>query len=169
MWTEAACEHCGKTYAGYRSRIKRFCSYACYHASLRKLETRSCSRCGADVTRAPSAFKGKSNVVFCDRACRGRYYARLAKRPRFRSSIGDHHREVYGDACSLCGWSRCVEYCHIIPAKDGGTIHPDNIVVLCPNHHTLFDRGLLSEDETQQLAERVAVASSSEYARILVG
>jgi len=34
-----------------------------------------------------------------------------------------------------------VEACHIEPKKSKGKDKPDNILVLCPNHHKLFDYG----------------------------
>ncbi len=34
-----------------------------------------------------------------------------------------------------------IEAAHIIPLKDGGTDAPENIVILCPNHHKMLDEG----------------------------
>ena len=34
-----------------------------------------------------------------------------------------------------------VEAAHITPKSDGGNETPDNIMILCPNHHAVFDRG----------------------------
>lgn len=34
-----------------------------------------------------------------------------------------------------------VEAAHIKPKKDGGNETPDNIIILCPNHHVEFDMG----------------------------
>lgn len=50
-------------------------------------------------------------------------------------------------ACEICGENRSVDKCHIIPAKFGGTLNSDNIVILCPTHHRLLDRYMLSEYE----------------------
>lgn len=50
-------------------------------------------------------------------------------------------------ACEICGENRSVDKCHIIPAKLGGTINSDNIIILCPTHHRLFDRYMLSKSE----------------------
>jgi len=36
-----------------------------------------------------------------------------------------------------------VEAAHIIPKSDKGTESPDNIILLCPNHHKEFDLGHL--------------------------
>ena len=54
------------------------------------------------------------------------------------------------EACVVCGFDIAVECCHIIPISS----FPDdvllsevnslsNLVYLCPNHHLMFDRGLI--------------------------
>jgi predicted restriction endonuclease len=49
--------------------------------------------------------------------------------------------------CVICGWSEAsIDVCHIIPKNCGGTDTFDNVVVLCPNHHRMFDNGLISKD-----------------------
>ncbi len=49
--------------------------------------------------------------------------------------------------CEICGENRSTDRCHIIPAKLGGTADADNILVLCPTHHRLLDRFMLSKAE----------------------
>lgn len=50
-------------------------------------------------------------------------------------------------ACCVCGFNRSVDFAHIVWKKDGGKIRKDNIAILCPNHHRLFDSGKLTEEE----------------------
>lgn len=52
--------------------------------------------------------------------------------------------------CKVCGWDVLVEVCHIKAIKDfpkEATLAVvnslDNLVYLCPNHHAMFDRGLI--------------------------
>jgi len=49
--------------------------------------------------------------------------------------------------CEICGEKRITHSCHIIPRVDGGVLHRDNFVILCPLHHHLFDHSRLNEDE----------------------
>ena len=49
--------------------------------------------------------------------------------------------------CEICGEYRTIDRCHIIPRKFGGTLNNDNTVLLCPTHHRLFDRFMLSKEE----------------------
>lgn len=50
-------------------------------------------------------------------------------------------------ACEVCGENRSTDRCHIIPNKLGGTAETSNILILCPTHHRLFDRYMLSRAE----------------------
>lgn len=50
-------------------------------------------------------------------------------------------------ACEICGENRSTDQCHIIPRKLGGTLKANNVLILCPTHHRLLDRFMLSKDE----------------------
>lgn len=49
--------------------------------------------------------------------------------------------------CVVCGEMRITHECHIIPAADAGPYHRDNLVILCPLHHHLFDHHRLTQAE----------------------
>lgn len=49
--------------------------------------------------------------------------------------------------CEVCGENRSIDRCHIIPKKLGGSCSSNNIIILCPTHHRLFDRFMLSKAE----------------------
>ena len=49
--------------------------------------------------------------------------------------------------CEICGENRSIDRCHIIPTKLGGSAMADNILFLCPTHHRLLDRFMLSKAE----------------------
>tara|TARA_B100000315_G_scaffold212604_1_gene210065 strand:+ start:322 stop:1203 length:882 start_codon:yes stop_codon:yes gene_type:complete len=54
-------------------------------------------------------------------------------------------------SCSICGEQRKVDKCHIIPRSLNGSDRITNIIYLCPTHHRLFDRGLLSKKEWETI------------------
>jgi hypothetical protein len=58
-------------------------------------------------------------------------------------------------ACAICGFSKATEQAHIIPARFGGPKSPENLLSLCPNHHTLFDAFRLSVGEMANIWPRV--------------
>ena len=78
-------------------------------------------------------------------------------------------RRAYNDRCSLCeigyrvhGRAVGVEAAHIIPVEDRGTsLDVRNGILLCPNHHVLFDEYAWVPDEDL----RVLVTSDSEFRR----
>jgi len=49
--------------------------------------------------------------------------------------------------CEICGENRSVDRCHIIPSNIGGTVDKSNTLFLCPTHHRLLDRFMLSKAE----------------------
>ena len=53
--------------------------------------------------------------------------------------------------CQVCGESRVSNKSHIIPRELGGSDADDNIIMLCANHHCLFDQVRLSEKEFSQI------------------
>ncbi|MBL7107378.1 MAG: HNH endonuclease [Phycisphaerae bacterium] len=65
--------------------------------------------------------------------------------------------------CQICGENRVTEACHIIPTRIGGTWKIDNILFLCPTHHSLFDRGRLSRDEWNKLDWSMKSKKSQKY------
>lgn len=58
-------------------------------------------------------------------------------------------RRAYGDQCAFCGltFTQCLEAAHIIPwasASGAERIDPRNGILLCANHHRLFDAGFMT-------------------------
>lgn len=60
--------------------------------------------------------------------------------------------------CQVCGESRALDYCHIVPASEGGPVAEDNCLVLCPTHHRLFDNDSLAPDERRMIARKINAA-----------
>lgn len=53
--------------------------------------------------------------------------------------------------CEICGENRSTDSCHILPNHMGGPASVQNLLVLCPTHHRLFDRHMLSRSEYAQI------------------
>lgn len=71
-----------------------------------------------------------------------------------RNHCRNHNLNLTKLPCQKCGYDKHVELCHIIPVNnfdDSSTIgeinNPNNLVVLCPNHHWEFDNNILSLNE----------------------
>lgn len=50
-------------------------------------------------------------------------------------------------SCEICGENRSIDKCHIIPNRTGGLKEDNNLLYLCPTHHRLFDRFMLTKKE----------------------
>jgi DNA-binding CsgD family transcriptional regulator len=61
-------------------------------------------------------------------------------------------------ACEICAESRVFEIAHIYANRHGGPIEKENILILCPTHHTLLDQGKLSKAEFTKVKAKVRVA-----------
>mgnify|MGYP001570461672 CR=1 FL=1 len=166
---KATCCTCKKTFATRPYKIKSgvplYCCWECKIEGLKRLKTEPCHYCGKDVTRRKSQFRrGGAKLVFCNKSCSTNWRVRnptAVKMTKYNKIGKALKAERYGSACVICGFSRFVEYCHIIPSSKNGTIHPDNIIPLCPTHHTLMDKFLLNQEEETILKELRLRASSS--------
>ena len=67
-------------------------------------------------------------------------------------------KKLRGRQCQICGMTITtkhgipyVEAAHITPKREGGNERPENIIILCPNHHKEFDLGnkkILTKEDT---------------------
>lgn len=69
--------------------------------------------------------------------------------------------------CEICGENRAIDSCHIIPNHMGGDIAPGNVLWLCPTHHRLFDRFLLSREEYDKIVWQAKSKASANFAYIV--
>ena len=96
-----------------------------------EIERVPCKRCGNDFDR----YNGTGHK-YCS--------ARCAKSSANRNGmIARQRRLVEGKEihCEICGFDRYVERAHILPAKHGWKLTKQNCLLLCPNHHRVFDNG----------------------------
>jgi hypothetical protein len=165
------CERCGKTIVRTTANTdsawsaKRFCSRACLYDFQRRKMAVNCTCCGKEFMRYSFHIdRHKSGHTFCTKRCAARWRTLNPTRQRFGCGRDfDRLGDIYGRKCVVCGFSRVVEWAHIIPAARGGTIHPDNIVALCPNHHTLMDKDLLTDEEQETIDVFLIRAWSSSH------
>jgi putative restriction endonuclease len=75
------------------------------------------------------------------------------------SAIGQRVKQLHDFRCQVCGIQLAtaagpyIEAAHIRPLgrPHDGPDHEGNILILCPNHHALFDFGALAVSETFQV------------------
>ena len=55
------------------------------------------------------------------------------------------------EPCAICGENRIVQKCHVIPKECDGSDSEKNVIYLCPTHHELFDKNLLTKEELEKI------------------
>lgn len=97
-----------------------------------------------DHTTCMSLYKRKSSRVD--------YFFKLRNealnQPYFKTTYKQKSKwsnifELRGGACEVCGFNDVVEVHHLLSKKVGGTDNPSNLIVLCPNHHSMLHAQLL--------------------------
>lgn len=171
-----SCTNCGKEkrIAKAELNVRNFCSRTCSNQykspTLRQLpdpETIagglafSCRQCGKEF-RA-KAYRTRK---YCSRVCMGlnrrgkRWANQPAEKPQIRGEGNPNYRDglnrvtarknalkAYGEACVICRFNAVVQVHHIVAHAEGGKNSIDNLIVLCPNHHAMADRNLITPDE----------------------
>lgn len=77
-----------------------------------------------------------------------RYIERVTKRRLHQGPLREAALRKYGAQCMYCALDvpEILEAAHVIPDSEGGAASTRNIRVLCANHHTALDKGLLKPD-----------------------
>lgn len=63
--------------------------------------------------------------------------------------------------CAICGWDIHVHVHHILPRENGGRNDPENLVILCPNHHWMAQNWLLTPIELERFSLTHSIPKSS--------
>ena len=157
------CLSCKKTIPPDKDYRQKFCDRSCSASYNNVRRTRRHKRTCADCGRHTPATKGgrcqpcnseykeakaKARPI-SEMFCNGKtgykfnYIRSWAKRLMNRANLDKK--------CDVCGFDVVVEVCHIVPISEFpgntpmGTVNSlNNMVYLCPNHHAMFDRGLLT-------------------------
>lgn len=151
-----ACAVCGKQFKAATPRTK-LCSLECRAkwsainpVYERKRVLVQCAACGKDIYRAPHEMK--PDVAYaCSKECRYTIVANKLSGPKSSTRRFALQRDEY--KCKVCGFDIIVEVHHIRGKRrngGGGTDELDNLITLCPNHHTMADRGMISEEELKR-------------------
>lgn len=152
------CKNCGKPLQGKDQ--KTFCSISCsskFNKGIQRNKPKGkCKVCSIAI---PNKW------IYC-RSCKPAPILTLAdvfalpslrdKHPSWkysyiRTRCRSQNKHLQGLPCQVCGYTAHVELAHIqsITSFSNDTPlstvnSPDNLLVLCPNHHWEFDAGLLS-------------------------
>jgi len=139
-----------------RENTAKYCSKSCAHIGLQKPEQRKRIK---EMRQKGCTLSEISSVIGLAPGSISHYTNKLKLRWGTGSSpatISKQVKQKFGTKCMICGFDRVTEAAHRVPAKDGGSMELENFYVLCPNHHSLYDRNLLTEEEEKFLLSAVS-------------
>ena len=153
---EFICQQCGNqfevNYGVLGSRkIVKFCSKQCQTAYQRehskyrnlialKAEGKTTAEL-AEIYKVSRITIGSTLNRLQYRAPLGQSLTTIRKRIKFNNS----------QKCIICGFKRYVELAHIVKASENGEMSKENTIMLCPNHHRLYDGDKLTKREKRKL------------------
>jgi len=89
-------------------------------------------------------FFDRNEVIAYDVWLRRPWPSKAGKRPSIPTGIrAEIKEEAYG-SCAMCqSYAGTCEAAHLDPVAQSKNNHPHNLIWLCANHHTAYDKGLL--------------------------
>lgn len=157
-----SCLHCDgliESRGPKRDAAAMFCSIACRGAHQKaqsvaagKIISTNCETCGTPITFYASM---RPKGAYCSISCKsiahsaritGRIQDEFHRNSTFRKSM----RRFLHDRCAICGWAEApCDVAHVVGRGSGGANILENVTMLCPNHHRMFDCGLISVEEVR--------------------
>lgn len=130
-----------------RAAVKRCTQGVCVCGGTKRKESAQCKVCAnkEKVSNGQSMtayeFRNKKSVANAHPSWRNVH---------IRNQCRSWNRDLAELPCQKCGYSLHVEFCHIKPVSSfpdtatmGEINHPENILVMCSNHHWELDNGHL--------------------------
>lgn len=85
-----------------------------------------------------------------------------SNRPHLPEIVKQDIREECHQACAICGLMNSGEIAHIESVASSKNNGPDNLIFLCPNHHTQYDFGFLPSNNVSKTEVSAAKEMKSE-------
>lgn len=152
------CTNCGASCVKEVKRINYakkhnknlFCSRQC--ASEYKVSSilSYCNNCNKEIKVLKSRKdKSKSNLFYCCKSCaisKNNQLRQGENHPNYQNGRAIYRKialDYYGTKCEICKYSieECLEIHHIDRDRNNNSL--ENLVVLCPTHHTEVHKGIL--------------------------
>lgn len=142
----------------------KYCSRECSSLAHRTRVEVKCANCGKVFSRTPSKLKNsKHGFHFCSQQCKNisqRLDGITEMHPSHYGSCRVNYRltayNVYKPKCAVCGYDKVegiLEVHHIDKDRNHNDI--DNLIVLCPNCHTMVTRNLYTLVSTGTGKDRI--------------
>ena len=153
------CQQCSKIFYKKHSQMNKnssgqFCSRQCMYDARTKQSDEKREKV-RDLYKQGKSYKeiveitGITHSMVTHYVGKGRLNRAIQKKSS--GSFPVRAKREIGRKCELCGYSRYTEVAHIIPKRHEGRDKINNVLILCPNCHRLFDHELLSNNEIEIL------------------
>jgi len=143
-YIEKICERCNKSFnADLREHNRgnaKYCSLSCVGKRIQsKIHKRMCINCREEFSTSSNRSK------YCSKSCKLQHYRSISKTENYSSKT---LQNLIGFLpCEICGWNESTrDVHHIIPVSQNGKNTLDNVIVLCPNHHRMIHKNLISKE-----------------------
>ena len=145
---QKTCITCSNTFMADPREHKRgnakYCSISCgakNRATKAKTINSVCTYCNT------SFLSGSKEAKYCSNSCKLKSYRKNQITNEFATK--SLQRILSHLPCELCGWDATTrDVHHIVPVSQGGKNTLDNVIVVCPNHHRMYHKHLISEEAT---------------------
>jgi hypothetical protein len=149
---ERKCENCESLFMADPREVNRgnakYCSLSCSSKNIRKNQEKIIKSCV--VCNEHYETKDK-NSKYCSSICKQRHY-REKLRKDDNLSMKTYNRVFKKIGCEICGWNESTtDLHHIIPVSEGGINELNNLINVCPNHHRMIHKNLISEDKINEI------------------
>ena len=132
------------------------------------MDLRTCPVCG-------KKFAGTTNKKYCSPKCARdagteKNYGYIRKRSAIKAKQNPDLLIAFDFKCAVCGWhlpanghnhQRGCAFHHIVPVCEGGANTEENLILLCPNCHTMAHAGYITRETllgltftSEQVAEK---------------
>ena len=157
---EKTCLTCNNTFNADTREVNRgrakYCSISCASKVTKDQQyNKICKHCGTNYTSASKASK------YCSTSCKGKNY-RLKSKDDSSEGVGIKQLyKIFTDkGCEICGWNETsCDIHHIIEVSNGGTNQLNNVVNVCPNHHRMIHKNLVSQDNLLKIVKDRTISS----------
>lgn len=133
-----------------QSKDKRhFCSRECYIKMNTTGKLVACRECNKNVWKKQSEIQNSTHI-FCSRSCSITFNNRKRKgekHPLWAGGINEYRNlafENFKPVCNVCGYSTkdVLQVHHIDKNRKNNSLN--NLIILCPNHHSEVHLGILT-------------------------
>ena len=134
-----------------------FCSLSCvstFGNTQKEKHELSCKHCGSKFLTV-----SRATAKYCSLSCKQKNYRLRANNNTInQKALLDKIRST---PCSICGWEESVRDAHhIVPVSQGGQNDELNLISLCPNHHRMVHKSLISQDSLFKAIKTRTISSS---------